>query len=205
MKRRIGDVVGRVVDADLTAVLAAPHGIPAGGRGRQRLGVVRQQIRASAVRHAVRLSVERVVGLVLETVEDVLVVRDQVDVHRCHITRRHEADRRVPGERAAVIVARLQQRHPVGRVGHVGRADLAAGLRFERRDPVEVGVECAPLRVSRPDHELELTLAGTERRLRRPLGRAAAARTRRQHECRSARKRKESPTPHPCSSSSMTG
>ena len=96
-------------------------------------------------------AVDRVVRLVLEALEDVLVVRDQVEVDRCDGLRRDQPQRRVAGGGDAVVVARLHQRHHLVGAGADLRVDLATRLLLERRHPVL-------LDVARPVDEIDLAL-----------------------------------------------
>ena len=82
--RGVGDVDRRVVRRHLAGVVGrlVEHDVPRGGRLGEGLRVVHEQVRAVAVRDAVRLAVDRVPLLLLEEVVDALVVRDEVGVDR---------------------------------------------------------------------------------------------------------------------------
>jgi hypothetical protein len=114
------------------------------------------------VRDPVVLAVERVVGLVLERVEHVLVVRDQVGVHRHHIAALEQPSARVARCRDRVVLSGPHQLdHLVRGVSDLD-VDLTAGLLLERRHPVDLRVGGAVLDVSGPGDEVDLALTLAE-------------------------------------------
>ena len=123
------------------------------------------QVRAAAVRHPVPDAIDRVVRLVLQAVEDVRVVRDEVEVHRRDVALRDQPQRRVARGRHAVVRARRDEVDHVVRARAVLRVDLAAGLLGELVRPRLV-------RVAGPDDEIDLV----PRSSRSPGSRRASSR-----------------------------
>ena len=103
------------------------------------------------MRDAVGDAVDRVVRLVLQALEDVLVVRDQIVVHGRDVAPRDEPQRRVSRRGHAVVVPGAHERHHLVR----GRPDLcihgAARLLLEGLHPVV-------LEVARPRDQVDLAL-----------------------------------------------
>ena len=167
----VGDVDRVVVGRDLALVRRGriEHDAPAVGLRRDDRRVVHQDVRAAAVGHAVADAVDRVVGLVLQAVEHVLVVRDQVEVDRGDVAAGDQAERRVTRRRHAVVLAGLHQLDHVGRVDADLDRDLAAGRLLERGDPV-VALDLLAAGpaddVAGPGDEVQLALGRTERRRR---------------------------------------
>ena len=156
----VGDVDRRVVGRHLARVVrrVVEDGRPRVGRRRHDLGVVHQQVGATAVRDAVGDPVDAVPRLHLQRVEDVGVVGHQVGVDRLDVAGRDQPQRRVAGGRNDVVLAGLHQvDHVVG-----GRCrldvDLAAGLLLERRHPVDGRVGAAVLGVAGPGDDVQLAL-----------------------------------------------
>ena len=104
-----------------------------------------------------------VVRLVLERGVDVLVVGDQIHIHRRHVAADHEAQRGVARRRHAIVLAGLHERdHLVRGAGDLGVRD-AAGLLLERTDPVRLGIGRPVLRVPGPDDDVQRALALADR------------------------------------------
>ena len=124
------------------------------------------------MRHAVGDAVDRVVRLVLQALEHVLVVRDQVEVHGRDVAGGDQAQAGVAGRRDPVVLAGPHQgHHLVRRVAGLD-VDLAAGLLLEVRHPVDLRIRGPVLDVAGPGDQVDLTLAFAER-LHHALGRAA--------------------------------
>ena len=89
----------RVEDAQPARVVGRvlPEAVP-GGLVLDLLGVPHQQVRPAPVRHSVGNAIQRVVGLILEPFEDVVVVLEQLDVHRLHVAASHQPIGGVTGE-----------------------------------------------------------------------------------------------------------
>ena len=169
VQRGVRDIDRVVVGRDLALVrrVRFEDGAPAVGLCRHDLRVVHQDIRAASVGHAVTDAVDRVVGLVLQAVEDVRVVRDQAEVDGSHVTAGDQTERRVARSRHAVILPGLHQLDHVGRVeAHLDR-DLAAGRGLEGCDPVvalDLLAAGSADDIARPGNEVEGALGRPERR-----------------------------------------
>ena len=149
--------------------LLLEHHRPGRRRLLEHLGRVHQHVRAPLVGRAVVHAVDGEPGRVLQPVVDLRPGRDEVGVDRLHPLAGHEPERGVAGGGDEVEAALVHQRHHlVGGVGGLD-VDLAAGRLLELGHPVEGRVGLAALDVARPGDDVELALAGAERRhLREP-------------------------------------
>ena len=155
--RGVGDVDRRVVDADLVAAGRVEHLGPGRRCRRDLVGPPHQQVRAASVRDAVGHAVDRVVGLVLERLEDVRIALEQAQVDRLDEPAADEPQARVTRRRHDVELLRVRREQGVRLVRRAEDlwVDLAARLGLELGHPVDRLVGRAVLDVTRPGQHVD--------------------------------------------------
>src|SRR4029077_15991818 len=164
VERRIGDEDGAVISGNLALVggVGVPGRSPAGRRRIDDLRVVHQHVRAIHIGHAVVMAVDGVVPRRLQGLDDVLEVRNQVDVDLRHVAVGDQAVGRVAAGGNAIPLGAAALAH---QGDHLVRGDgelyvyLATGLVGARRHPINLWVRLAALDVSGPGDQVEGPLA----------------------------------------------
>ena len=135
------------------------HHAPAFRRLLEGARIVHQHVRPPHVGHAVMHAFHRMPGRVLQALVDCLPAGHQIDIDRLHALARNQAQRGVTRSRHQVEAALVHQRdHLVGGVGSLD-IDLATGFLLEAGDPVVSRVSLAAFYVTRPGHDIDLSLA----------------------------------------------